>query len=249
VRLRQLSDLQLDVQKRADVQNATSFMPLADITELINQGWTRVYGLLCDTGEDYYRTQNNFNTVAGQNTYYTTNDAGAPAGTALLPTDLYKIKGVDMQAQQSPGWCPCDRFEFQRRCDYDLTSWGWPVVPMYDYSNSGNVAALWFIPQMPASVPVRLWYYPAAVRMANNADTIDGGNGWEIYAIDWAAKRVAVKDENWDLVQVISQDLLEMEARIKAEGANRNAGQAFKMQRRRYRKMNYGFGPGSMGPW
>lgn len=248
MRLRALSDLQADVQKRADVQNATSFMPLPDITELLNQGWSRIYGLLTETGEDYYRTQFLFNTVANQNTYYTTNGSNS-VGTALLPTDLYKIKGVDLQATQAPGWGPCNRFEFQRRCDYDLTSWGWPVLPMYDYANSGNVASLFFIPQMPASVPARLWYYPAAIRMANNADTIDGGNGWEIYAIDWAAKRVAVKDENWDLVQVISQDLVEMEMRIKSEAANRNAGQAFKMQRRRYRRGMYGFGPGSMGPW
>lgn len=247
MRVRSLANLIGDVQKRADVENATLFMPTTDITELVNQGWTRIYGKLCRTGESYYLSPSTFTTVASQDTYYTTAATGVPAGTNLLPLDLWDIKGVDVQIQAAGIYTGAKRYQFEQRNDYQQFGWSWPVVPLYDYRGSGASAALNFIPAPPAGILVRLWYYPAAVRLVNNSDTLDGGNGWEIYAIDWAARRIAEKDENYELCARIDGALAEMERAIDAEAATRNTGQAPRLRRTRY-KRSFGFwGPGSGG--
>lgn len=249
MRTRQLIDLVNDAYKRSDTENATALLPFADVVELINQGWTRVYGRLCETGQNYYLTQFSFSTVPNQDTYYTTAATGVPAGTALLPTDMYKVRGVDAQSTQTNAFQPCDTFEFEQRCDYQQTGWAWPVLPRYDYQGSGATASLRFIPSgWPNVVPIRLWYFPSAVRLVANSDTFDGGNGWEIHAIDWAAKRMATKDENWELVQMIDADLTRFELDLQHEAASRNAGHAPKIRRSRYRRSGDGaFGVGGLG--
>jgi hypothetical protein len=246
VRTRQLSDLQADVQKRADVVGALQAFPLTDITEAINQGWARVYGLLTQTGENYYLTEFSFSTVSGQDTYYTTSAVGVPAGAALLPTDMYRVKRVDAQPTNGPEFRTCSRFQFDAGNDYPQSGWAWPLVPMYDYQGSGAQAALQFVPVPPAAQPIRLWYYPVAVRLVNATDVIDGGNGWEIYAIDWAARRIAERDENYELCARIDLALAEMEANIKREAASRNAGQAPKVRRSGRYKHRGAWGGGGM---
>lgn len=242
MRTRQLSDLIADTRKRCDLEGATAFIPDADVTELINQGWARIYGILCTTGEPYYLTQFQWTTVANQDTYYTTSATGVPAGTALLPTDMWRVKGLDVQVVQTGIWNPAYRLQFDMRDDYQQWGWNWPAIPKYDYRGSGAIASIVFAPIPTGAYPVRLWYYPSALRMSNNTDTIDGGNGWEIYAIDWAARRCAEKDENYELCARIDGALAEMLASIRAEASSRNAGLAPKIRRSRYRG-----GPGWWG--
>lgn len=251
MRLRQLSDLQLDVQKLADVENATTFMPLADITELVNQAWTRVYGTLCLSGETYFLTQASFTTSSGQPTYYTTAGSG-PSGTNVLPLDLWNVKGVDVMTSGGY-WRNAHRFEFERRNDYQVSNggtWTWPARPLYDYQGMGDIASLTFIPTPSDSAStVRLWYFPACVRLVNPTDTIDGGNGWERWAIAIAARWVAMKDENYELVQALDQEIAKWEADSKAEIASRNVEEAPQMRRVRYKRNRTGwpYGPGDGG--
>jgi hypothetical protein len=82
---------------------------------------------------------------------------------------------------------------------------------------------------------MRLWYYPAAVRMVADTDTIDGGNGWELAAIDWAARMCAERDENYDLCARLDQSFAAHMQNVLDEAANRNAGQAKKIRRVRYK--------------
>jgi len=242
VRLRQLSDLQADIQKRADIQNSTAFIPLSDITEYINQGWTRIYGVLCRTGENYYLANSQITTVSGQASYYTTSATGVPAGTAVLPTNMWDIKGVDVQIQTGR-WANAERMQWEQRNDYQPGDFAWPMKPYYDYQNSGVQASVLLMPVPTGGIPVNVWYYPAAVRLSANTDTIDGGNGWEIYAIDWAARRCAEKDENYELCARLDRSLEEMLNDIRAEAASRNAGIAPKVRRVRYKQW------GGPGPW
>lgn len=235
MRTRQLSDLILDVRKRADVVGSTTTYPDADITEYINQGWARIYGMLCRTGENHYRANATWTTVSGQDTYYTTAATGVPAGSNVLPTDMWLVKAVDVQVQAGR-WLNATRYQEEQRNDYQASDWSWPIQPLYDYQGSGNTASLRFIPPPSAATPMRMFYYPAAARMSANTDTIDGGNGWEIYAIDWAAKECAAMDANYELIQnVLNPDMAAMEANIRAEAASRNAGVAPKIRKVRYR--------------
>ena len=246
MRTRQLVDLRADIRKRCDLEGSTTFLPDADVTELFNQGWARIYGILCTTGENYYLSNVTFSTVSGQDTYYTTSAVGVPSGTNLLPTDMWRVKGLDVQVVQTGLWNPAYRFQFGQRDDFQQWGWNWPAIPKYDYRGSGATASIVFAPIPSGVYPCRLWYYPSAVRLANDSDTIDGGNGWEIYAIDWAARRAAEKDENYELCARLDMALAEMERSIRAEAASRNAGLAPKIRRSRYRRSD-GFWGGGWG--
>jgi hypothetical protein len=249
MRTRQLSDLQADVQKAADIQNSTAFIPLADITQYINQGWTRIYGILCRSGENYYLNQppSSFTTVSGQSVYYTTGSSIGPTGCNILDTTMYLVKGVDVQLYGSY-WRGIKRFQFEERNDYqqgtDLVSFLSPInAPRYDYQGSGVNASISFIGlPLNTATPFRVWHYPAAAQLSSPTDTFDGGNGWELYAIWWAARECAHRDENYELSAQLDMKLAKMEQDIKAEAASRNAGLAPRIRRGRYGKAGGGIG-------
>lgn len=229
MRTRTLGSLRADAYARAQLDSAAGspYPSNADVNEYLNQGWARIYGLLTETGENHYLTTATFTTTAGQSTYYTSSATGVPAGTAVLPTDLYRVKGIDVQVQGATGqWYPCERYEFERRDD----------------NPPGT--------QPPSAQTFRILYYPAAVRMVSDSDTIDGGNGWEIFAVDWAARRMAERDENYELAARLDTALAEMAASITREAGNRNAGQPKKIRRVRYRSHYAGMGiPSSYPTW
>lgn len=246
MRLRQLSDLRNDVRKRAQIENATIFIPDADITEYINQAWTRVYACLCRTGEDYYLTEMQFTTVPGQDTYTTTSGSG-PAGTLVLPLDMWTLKGIDLQFQSSM-WIPCYRGEFEQRDDYqNSNAWAWPTRPLYFYRNSGVSTYIRFLPIPSSAQAIKVTYYPVAVRLSQDTDTFDGENGWERWLVDVAARWAAERDENYELCARLDVAVAKWESDVKAEAASRNSEEAPKMRQRRYKRRGM-WGPG-IGGW
>jgi hypothetical protein len=231
VRTRTLAELRDDVRLRADIVGATERFSDDELNEYVNQAWTKVYGRLAETGENYYLSESStFSTVSGQDTYYTTANASAPAGTAVLPTDLWTLKGVDAQVN-GPRWSTCQRWQFEQRNDYQDVDFAWPSVPMYDYQGTADIASVRLLPVPTAIYPFRVWYIPACPRLVTDQNTIDGGNGWERIAVDLAALWVAEKDDRFDLCERLDASMARWEQRLALEGSNRNLGQAPKMRR------------------
>jgi len=247
VLLVRLDFLQGEVQKRADVQNETQLIPLADITEYINRAIARVHGLLAKSGEPYYRTVFQWTTTSGQQTYYTTAATGVPAGTAVLPTDMFLIIGLDAQIQNA-FWANCDRMNFEQRNDLQQSNAFTPIrTVLYDYNGSGPNAAIYLQPPPNGVMPLRVWYFPVAPQLAAPSDTWDSANRWDSYVIAFAARYCAEKDENYELCARLDKEVAEMEATIKAEGESRISGAAPKIRRRRYRKGGWPWGiPGGI---
>lgn len=237
MRTRQLSDLRADAYKASDLENATALVPAADVNEYLNQGWTKVYRIICRTGLNYYLINPPvaFTAVSGQDTYYLTTNGTAPPGTAVLPTDMFLVRGLDAQIQQGR-WQNLFAYEFEQRNDFQASDWSWPRQPLYDYIGAGPNAAIRFIPPPSANTPMRLHYYPAAVRLVNDTDVWDGVNGWELYAVWYAAREMALKDENYELVQPLERKMAEIVQDIQVDASRRNAGMAPKMRRVRYKK-------------
>lgn len=240
-----VSDLVTRVRNRAGIVSAAQFIRDGEIRQYLSDGWARVYGILCESGEPYFLNQppTLFSSVAGQDTYYTTSSSIAPAGTNLLPTDLYKIRGLDAQLSTSGEWRNLHRYEFEERNDFQVTYQAgfWPTEPRYDFQGMGANAAIRFMPAPQAASPLRLWYYPSAPDLTV-ATSIDGGNAWDVYAVDYAANYCAVKDENFDLLPALAASMAQIEAAIRTESANRNAG----LPRQVRRSPRYKTG---MGPW
>ena len=236
-----LSSARSQVRKLANIENATAFIPDADITYLLNEAWTRVYRELCRSAQDYYLTSQTFTTVPGQDTYYTTAGAGGnPAGTNVLNTDIWTVKGLD-HFFQGQIWRNCYTFEFEQRNSRQAgIAPTWPN-PEYQYTFRGagpTLARITLIPIPSIVDTLRLWYYPNAQQLSSDGDQWDGQNGWDHLAIAIAARWCAIKDENYDLIPNLDADIATWTAQIKGESASRNSEEAPKMRRTRYRFRN-----------
>lgn len=220
MRVRSAVQLVSDVRLRSDQTTTAGQVPFIDdgtILEWINQGWARLYDKLVKTGEQYFLYSTIITTNNGQMDYQ-------------LPPDFYKGMGVDIMI--GGYWSPAHRFNFEQRNDYQNVTgdWTWPVFIYYDFWGQ----QLHFIPTPNGQYPVRLWYVPVSARMTLNDNAnppgslsnIDGINGWEDYCIDWAAKKCAQRDENFDLANSLHQDMLETEAHILSMATSRNPGEA-----------------------
>lgn len=239
-----LGQLQTAVQLRADVAGSAQAYPLDEITDYINRGIARIHGILSNTGEGYYRTQFTFNTTSAQQFYYTTAATGTPAGTAVLPTDIFRLEAVD--AQTNGRWINCQRMNWERRNDFQQTD---PILPMftylYDFSGSGATTSVFLTPPPSGSLPVRVWYYPVLAPLAQPNDSWDSANRWDEYVIAFAAMLVAERDQNFELVGQLKGDIAGIEEAIKTEAASRVTGAAPKVRRSRYRRVNpWGWGGG-----
>ena len=239
-----LAQLQNDVQLRADVAGSVAAYPLSEITDYINRAIARIHGILSNTGEGYYRSNATFNTTGGQQTYYTTSASGVPAGTAVLPTDIFRLEAVD--AQTSGRWVNCERMNWERRNDFQQTD---PFIPffsyLYDYSGSGATSAIFLTPPPSGTLPVRIWYYPVPVTLVAGTDTWDSANRWDEYVIAFAAMLLAERDQNFELVAQLKADIAGIEQAIAAEAASRVTGAAPKVRRSRYRNRSpFGVGGG-----
>ncbi len=218
MRTRNAIQLISDVRSRCDQPTGFGQQPFitdAEILEWLNQAAAWLWDKLTKTAEHYYLgPPNTFLTVSGQDAYE-------------LPPDFYKSVGVDVQFFGV--WRAAERFDFQRRNDYQViggNAWTWPCTLLYDLWGQ----QLKLMPMPNQATQVRHFYYPVCPRMsltdgANGANSIvDGINGWEVFLVDWAAKKCAERDQDFDLAASLSADIAATEARILSMGASRNPG-------------------------
>jgi hypothetical protein len=117
-----------------------------------------------------------------------------------LPTDFYKLLGVDVQVSSPGMWVALRPFNFADRNRYAVTN---SAIPM-------------------AGQTLRLFYVPKFTPFVLDADTMDGVNGWEEYiVVDAAMKALAKEESDVSVLMARKQALIQ---RLDAETQNRDAG-------------------------
>lgn len=213
-RTRQLSDLQSDVYKRIDLEGVTAYITPARVTELICQGWARLYGRVCRSGSGFF--------LKGPETLTLT----AAQRYATLPADFYMLRRIDFQVDSSL-WRTMDPMNFEEETTFDdgsATGWNgsWPNVGPRFYvqgadGSSDTSTRLVFSTAPAAADAARIYYYPIARRLVNPTDTYDGINGWEKYVIDYAAAEIAEQEESFEVADRIRANMGSEEGRIVGE--------------------------------
>lgn len=201
-RTRTLTNLTADVRKRADVESATAFIPDAEITEYINQGITEVYDLLTAATPDYYATTSTMPTVSG-----TTNYAFSVATPSMAT--LYKM--VSVSANINSRQQLLHSFTYGERPFLADTNAGWSGQAL-SYRLRGETIDI--LPAPSGIYTVTFFWIPSATRLSAGSDTFDGVNGWEMYAVDFAARRCAEKEENYELAGRLDGSIAAMRERI-----------------------------------
>lgn len=138
-----LASLRLSAQLRADMANST-YLATYEWNQNISRSYKELYDLLVAAyGNDYYMATPYPFTTDGVNQFY------------ALPTDFYKLLGVDMSL--SGRWVTLKPFNFAERNRYAYPSAS-PLRTKQKYRLAGN--QIWFQPLPTGSQNFQLFYAP-----------------------------------------------------------------------------------------
>ena len=177
-RLAVLVSLRNQAYQRADAENALDRFPIGEVNEYINQSYAELYDLLVDSEQDWFLSSASVSIVAGTESY-------------ALPSDFYRIRGVDITVAGVP--VDVTRWKFEERRLYSTTYLGqWGIDSRIAYHLTAT--NIQFKPTPDTAVTATLWYYPAPPRMVGDMDDMDGVAGWEEYIVLGAAIKMLTKD-------------------------------------------------------
>jgi hypothetical protein len=202
-----LSTMRERVRARADMKNST-FVEDSELNQYINSSYQELYDILVQSFEDYYTLPPVSFTIATSSDYYT------------LPTDFYKLRGVDSSLDSS-NWFTLTPFDFANR-NTNNNNLAYALSGIYDrnYRIVGN--RLYITPTDSAPGNYRIWYVPVATVLTTDSSTLDGINGWEEYIVVDAARKCLAKEESDTSFMVQEKEALRQ--RIISASLRRDAG-------------------------
>lgn len=120
------------------------------------------------------------------------------SGDISLPTDFYKLLGVDLNA--ASGTLTLNPYNRRERNAYKNTgTFGiFGAVPAYKLSSVGGISgtgALRLLPAPATGATGVIWYAPTAATLAAGSDVINFPGGWEKYVVAYATIQCFLKEE------------------------------------------------------
>lgn len=166
-------------RKRADMENS-AFWTDPQITYEINASAKLLYNFLVETfGDEYYVSSTTDASVADQATY-------------ALPSDFFKLLGIDVGDGASPtNYISVKKFSFKERNTRPANaSW----LRNYRYRLEGSNYRI--IPTPKAGVTFRVWYVPVLTELSADGDTFDGVHGYEEFIVLDVAIKMLQSEES-----------------------------------------------------
>jgi hypothetical protein len=184
----------------------TEFVTDEELTDYINSSASELYDILVTKFEDYYTKDPVLFNIASGNTYN-------------LPSDFYKLRGVD-EDFGSGDFAALERFNFNQRNRRNL-SINRPALGVTSKKYRIFGKKLMISPEDQATGNYRLWYIPQYDPMVNPTDELDVVMGWEEYVIVDAAIKCLQKEESD--TQVLQGQKASLYQRIEIASQNRDA--------------------------
>jgi len=204
-----LLELRTQARQVADMED-NEFISDTELNNYINFAIAELHDILVSSyGEDYFLNEISGQTVSNTNAYD-------------LPSDFYKLKGVDVKLNGSD-YASLNQFNFNERNKYeDFGSWTLLGISNIRYRVMGN--KIRFTPTPDANVDYRLWYIPKATKLVADEDTLDDINQYSDMIILSAAIKMLMKEESD--TTALSNEKMRIISRIEEDSKNRNAGDA-----------------------
>ena len=216
-----LETLRTRCRERADMENS-EFISSTELLSYINSSYGELYDILVSKFEDYYTTSRTFTIASGAN-------------TETLPTDFYKLRGVDFKIDAN-NWITVTKFNFAHRnvLNRSVTR-SHAGIREVQYRIVGN--ELIIEPEDNAPGDYKLWYTPIYTPLVSESDTVDGLNGWEEYIIIDVAIKMLSKEES--SVTHLDREKAIMLNRIESMAQNRDSDQPEKITDMDFATSNY----------
>jgi hypothetical protein len=206
-----LSQLRTEARQRADMEDS-EFVSDSELTIYINDSYSELYDLLVSKFADYYvktpASPPTFTVARGDSTY-------------ALPSDFYKLIGVDRQSNGSD-YYTIRPYMFEERNSRNNTELYRGAHPKVRYRIIG--AYLKFTPESEAAGNYRIWYVPNYTALSATSDTIDvHTDKWKQFIVVSTAIKMLQKEESD--VTVLLNEKAELKRRIEEMAANRDVGE------------------------
>lgn len=174
-----LGDLKTLARQKSDQENS-DFISDSELTSYINESRAELYDLILSRFEDYYSASATFTVASGAWTY-------------PLPSDFYKLRGIDVDVGGE--WATVHKFDFEARNSFTAINrrlQGSQAEVRYRVVG-GNIQ---FLPKDRAPGLYQIWYTPRVTKFVNDTDTIDDVLDFgEFMAVD-AAIKCLTKEES-----------------------------------------------------
>lgn len=203
-----LLELKTQSRQRADQENS-DFIEDAELTGYINASLAELHDLLIAAyNEDYVMEEYIFTADLSQ--------------SYALPSDFYKLRGVDTRRGTNGAWATVKRFNFNRRNEQqNAYAWNMLGLPYMEYRLVGSNIRFNGAPD--PGLQFRIFYYPAAPKLVNDSDEYDDVNQYGEYVVLDAAIKMMQKEESD--VSVLMAQKEAMRQRIMAMAAGRDANE------------------------
>lgn len=181
----------------------SSFVSDSEWNQYISESYAELYDILVQTQQDYHLTEHQF--------------TPSSSGTLDLPSDFYKVRGVDKQIGSS--WVEVREFNFKDRNRNNNT---FQSVSAYaagvKYRTLGNT--LRFAPSEGATGTFRLWYVPLPAPLTSDTDVLTNIEPWDQYIVVDAARKALIKEES--STTQVEREKDDLTRRIRAMSGDRN---------------------------
>lgn len=208
-RTRSGEDLINDAYARSDLESAADRHSRVSVLRYVNQGCAALYDLLIEArGPAYYRATPQEITTAAGTTRYALN----ATFYRLISARVKGTQGFTLdpfRAQDEP-WLRAPMADSQFPSHYEIQQLFIELLPLH---RAGEIVVVNYIPFCP-------------VLADSGVSLFDGINGWEEYVVCFAAKCMATKDEEWDLVRELRSDMASLASRISKLAPGRDAFRA-----------------------
>ena len=204
-----LLQLKTQSRERADMENS-DFISDSELTSYINSSYAELYDLLVSRYEDYFTTE-------------TTQTVASGASSFTLPTDFYKLRGLDLALDNSSNnYTPVPRFNWNNRNANvsRLLSGQFNV----SYRIVGGNMEL--VPTDSASGDYRIYYVPIYTPLVADTDTAVtavSNQSWHEYVIVDVAIKMLSKEES--STTHLEREKMALIDRIESAARNRDANQ------------------------
>lgn len=202
-------------RERADMVSS-DFITDAKFTDWINRGLQMLWEkLIAAYDANYFEKQGSITLVDGTSDY-------------SLPSDFFKLYGIDWNNGPSGTVVTLRPYTFAERNAYrnsNILVGATYLDPRYHLGRNaaGTAPALRILPAN-ISGTLTVFYAPILTVLVSGSDTVDVLNGWEEYAVIYAAIQALNKEES--SVTALQNELDRMEGELVEMANGRDIGQA-----------------------
>lgn len=214
VRSRTGASLIDDAYKRADNESATDRHPRTDVLRYCNQGGAELWDLIIEArGMEYCQATPTSITTTASTTSYSLDDT------------FYLLISVYLDGTTGGPIMP---FSSQEE-PLLRTAAAASTAPLYYQLNRTAAGAntITILPTHSAGLTIKVRWVPVFTDLTDNSSNpFAGVNGWEEYIVAFAARCMAVKDEEWNLAQALDRDMERLRERIQKLAPKRDLHRA-----------------------